>query len=183
MEVPTFKCEREQILEKTCVSRVQLRCNIREARRKVRYWQIFLCINFQQISFQRDNYPRLRSQRWQTTAYRGAASRCIAENESRAKRATRCGNTAMYSRARARVEALEKGSLYTRHRVHILGVTMKQQVAAPPNLYDRLCNLDGPCNPPFQPFATGHFTAANEWLPFTSLPLLLLSFFFLFRNK
>lgn len=51
-------------------------------------------------------------------------------------------------------EALEKGTLYTRGTMHVLGVTMKQQVATPPpNFYDRLCNLDGPCNPPFQPFA------------------------------
>lgn len=26
-----------------------------------------------------------------------------------------------------------------------------------PNFYDRLCNLDGPCNPPFQPFANWPF--------------------------
>lgn len=104
---------------------------------------------------------------------------------SRARNAQPGATRRCYS-ARARVEVLEKGSLYTWRRVHILGVTMKQQVAAPPNLYDRLCNLDGPCNPPFQPFATGHFTAANEWLPFTSLPVspsFFLSFFFFILSE
>lgn len=31
---------------------------------------------------------------------------------------------------------------------------MKQQVAAAPEFYDRLCNLDGPCNPPFSALYT-----------------------------
>ncbi|KAI4485867.1 hypothetical protein M0804_006356 [Polistes exclamans] len=38
--------------------------------------------------------------------------------------------------------------------MHVGRVTMKQQVAAAPEFYDRLCNLDGPCNPPFSALYT-----------------------------
>lgn len=95
------------------------------------------------------------------TAMTNSLSRNGVRKQVARNRATRCNTTVRRSASVWRRER-KAVYIYARHHVHVLGVTMKQQVAgAPPrstspllpNFYDRLCNLDGPCNPPFQPFA------------------------------